>query len=122
MTKLEKRLILFAIVFVVIYLGAAVLTLYSRYGGDEIAPLRYESEVPTRAEARLGMAELLPPMLVLLTLALTYAVVKKKRAAQMAQLEQSEEEDSDTALADLPLKTDEGVRSDAGESPSAADR
>ena len=92
MNKLEKRLILFAIVFVVVYLGAAVITLNKRFGGEDIAPLRYESEVPTRAEGRLGMVELLPPMLVLLALALTYAAVKKKRAVQMNQLEDAEDE------------------------------
>ena len=91
MSKFEKRLVLFAIVFVVFYLGAAVLTLHHRFGHIETAPLRYESDVPTPAEGRLGMAELLLPMLVLLTLAITYAVVKKKRAAQLAELEDSED-------------------------------
>ena len=100
MNKLEKRLILFAIVFVVVYLGAAVITLNKRFGGDDTAPLRYESEVPTRAEGRLGMVELLPPMLVLLALALTYAAVKKKRALQMAQLEDAEDEVPDTERMD----------------------
>jgi hypothetical protein len=99
MSKFEKRLILFAIGFVVIYLGAAVVTLQHRFGQSEAPPLRYESEVPTRAEGRLGMAELLLPMLVLLTLAVTYAVVKKKRAAQMAQLDESEDEMLDTGRA-----------------------
>ena len=95
MSKFEKRLILFAIVFVVVYLGAAVITLNKRFGGEDVAPLRYESEVPTRAEGRLGMVELLPPMLVLLALALTYAAVKKKRAIQMDQLEDAEDEMAD---------------------------
>jgi hypothetical protein len=99
MSKLEKRLILSAIVFVVIYLGAAVVTLHHRFGQSEAPPLRYESEVPTRAEGRLGMAELLLPMLVLLTLAVTYAVVKKKRAAQLAQLAESEDELPETGRA-----------------------
>lgn len=102
MNKLEKRLIICAIVFVVIYLGAAVVTLHNRFGGAETAPLRYESEVPTRAEGRLGMAQLLAPMLVLLTLAAAYAVVKKKRAAQMAQLEESEDEPAEDGRAVPP--------------------
>ena len=99
MSKLEKRLILFAIVFVVIYLGAAVVTLHKRFGETETAPLRYESEVPTRAEGRLGMVELLLPMLVLLTLAITYSVVKKKRIEQLAEMEDSED---DAAAIDGP--------------------
>jgi len=112
-SKFEKRLILFAIVFVVIYLGAAVITLHNRFGGTETAPLRYESEVPTRAEGRLGMAELLLPMLVLLTLALTYAAVKKKRAAQIARLEESEDEIPDTDRSEPPPPADRSIREDA---------
>ena len=111
-SKFEKRVILFAIVFVVIYLGAAAITLHNRFGGEETAPLRYESEVPTRAEGRLGMVELLLPMLVLLTLALTYAAVKKKRAAQMARLEQSEDEMPDTGSKDTELSAGEGLQAD----------
>lgn len=114
MSKLEKRLILFAIIFVVIYLGAAVLTLYHRFGPVETAPLRYESEVPTPAEGRLGMAELLLPMLVLLALAVAYAVVKKKRAAQLAKLEASENEMPDTARAVSPSPASGAVRPDEG--------
>ena len=112
MSKLEKRLILFAIGFVVIYLAAAATTLYHRFGESETAPLRYESEVPTQAEGRLGMAELLLPMLVLLTLAVAYGVVKKKRAVQMAQLDESGDELPETVRLALPpdaenLKVDE---------------
>ena len=114
MSKFEKRLILFAIVFVVIYLGAAVITLHNRFGGTETAPLRYESEVPTRAEGRLGMVELLLPMLVLLTLALTYAAVKKKRASQLAQLEDSEDELPDSGRRDALPPSGDGIQKDAG--------
>ena len=95
MSKFEKRLVLFAIVFVTIYLGAAALTLHRRFAESESEPLRYESEVPTKAEARLGMVELLLPMLVLLTLAVTYALVKKKRAVQLAKLDDPEDETPD---------------------------
>ena len=87
MSKLEKRLILCAIVFVIVYLGAAAVTLHKRFEETDTAPTRYESDVPTPSEGRLGMVELLLPMLVLLTLAVTYAAAKKKRAAQMAKLE-----------------------------------
>lgn len=115
MRKLEKRLILFAIIFVVLYLGAAVITLHHRFGGTETAPLRYESEVPTRAEGRLGMAELLLPMLVLLTLALTYAAVKKKRAAQMAKLEEPEDGMPDAGRKDPVSPVEGDVQGDAAE-------
>ena len=102
MSKLEKRLILSAIVFVVIYLGAAAVTLHKRFGDTETAPLRYESEVPTRAEGRLAMVELLLPMLVLLTLAVTFAAVKKKRASQMAKLDEFDDRRPDAGPAESP--------------------
>ena len=109
MSKFEKRLILFAIVFVVIYLGAAVITLHNRFAGTETASLRYESEVPTRAEGRLGMAQLLLPMLVMLTLAVTYAAVKKKRDKQMARLEDSEDELPDADWRDAAAPDDRPI-------------
>ena len=112
MNTLEKRLILFAIVFVAIYLGAAVATLYKRSGETETAPLRYESEVPTRAEGRLAMAQLLPPMLVLLTLAIAFAAVKKKRAAQRSRLGETEKPTTDTARASAPPGSDERAEQD----------
>ena len=91
MTKLEKRLCFLAIVFVMVYLGAAAMTLHKRSRDDKAAALRIESTLPTKSESRLAMAELFLPMVVLLTLSLTYIVVKKKRARQRAALDESAE-------------------------------
>ena len=95
MSKVEKRLCALAIIFVVVYLGAAVLTLHRRFGGEEVAETRIESVVATQAESRLAMVELFLPMMVLLALTLTYMVVKKKRIQQMAALEESDDDIDD---------------------------
>ena len=95
MSKVEKRLCALAIVFVVVYLGAAALTLHRRFGGDEVAETRIESVVATKAESRLAMVELFLPMMVLLALALAYMAVKKKRVQQMVALEESDDDIDD---------------------------
>jgi hypothetical protein len=96
MTRLEKRLCVLAIAFVVVYLGAAALTLHNRSREDTAAQLRIESEVPTQSEGRLAMVELFLPMVVLLALSVSYIIVKKKRARQLAALDERTEETEDT--------------------------
>ena len=92
LSKIEKRLCVLAVVFVVIYLGAAALTLHSRSGEKEETQQKFESVAPAKAEGRLAMVELFLPMLVLLTIAISYAIVKKKRVRQIVALEKSEDE------------------------------
>lgn len=92
MSKIEKRLCILAIVFVVVYLGAAALTLHNRFSRKEESQPRIESMVPTKAESRLAMVELFLPMIVLLTIAISYVIVKKKRAKQIVALEESVDE------------------------------
>ena len=91
MSRLEKRLCVLAIAFVMVYLGAAALTLHNRSREDTGAPLRIESDVPTKSEGRLAMVELFLPMVVLLTLSVSYIIVKKKRIRQRAALDESTE-------------------------------
>jgi len=95
LSKIEKRLCMLAVIFVVIYLGAAALTLHSRSGEKEEVQQKFESVAPAKAEGRLAMVELLLPMLVLLVIAISYAIVKKKRARQIVALEKSEDEPED---------------------------
>jgi hypothetical protein len=96
LTKTEKRMATAAIVFVIIYLGAAALTLYNRSGPKEDVPPRIESAAPQKAEGRIALVQLFPPMMVLLTLTVAFLVVKKKRAHQLIALQQSDEEDEGT--------------------------
>ena len=85
MSKFEKRLVVFILIFVAIYLGAAVLTIKMRITvGDPIE--RLESTKISTPEAKLLMAELFLPMMILFTLTICYIVVRKQRAKKMLQL------------------------------------
>jgi len=83
MSKLEKRLIVFAIFFVLIYVGALVATIHSRVKLNN-ETVRLESAQAAPGEAHLMLAELFLPMMILLTVAVCFIVVKKKRVAAEA--------------------------------------
>ena len=91
MSKFEKRLCIFALVFVAVYLGAAVLTIHSRIAKEERIE-RIESVEMTPGERQLLLAELFLPAMILLTLTVCFIVVRKQRAKQMLQLEETDEE------------------------------
>ena len=78
MSKLEKRLIIFAIIFVLIYVGAIIATVRSRVDTSQ-KTARLESATPTEEEGRLMLAELLLPMAVLFTLSVCFILARKKR-------------------------------------------
>ena len=102
LSKIEKRLCVLAVIFVVIYLGAAALTLHSRSGEKEETQLKFESVAPAKAEGRLAMVELFLPMLVLLTIAISFAIIKKKRARQIVALQKAEDEIGESEHQVLP--------------------
>ena len=54
LSRFEKRLSIFALVFVVIYLGAAALTIQSNYSKEDAIP-QIESSDLTPAEGRLAI-------------------------------------------------------------------
>jgi amino acid transporter len=87
MTKFEKRLSLIAIVFVVIYLGAAAVTIHNRIS-NVAKTLRIESTSPPPGESHMMMAELFLPMMIVLVLAVCFVFVKKQRVKQIEALEQ----------------------------------
>lgn len=89
MSKLEKRLVAFAIIFVLVYLGAIALTLRSRLRMQPEAT-RLESALPGREEGHLLLAELLLPMLILLTISICFIIAKKKRAKGYATMEKAD--------------------------------
>ena len=91
MSKFEKRLAIFALVFVVIYLGAAIATIHTRLNPEDRIE-RLESTKISPTEGRLLMAELLLPMLILFTLTVCFIVVRKQRAKKMLQLDEPSEE------------------------------
>jgi len=91
MSKFEKKLCVFAIVFVIIYLGAAGLTIKTRFTEKSTAA-RLESARPDPAqEAQLMLAELFLPMMILLAVTVSFIIVRKKRAKDILVLDESEE-------------------------------
>jgi hypothetical protein len=91
MSKFEKRLVILALVFVVIYLGAAIVTIHTRINkADRIE--RIESTNIGPAEGQLLMVELFLPMAILLTLTVCFIIVRKQRAKKMLQLDDPVEE------------------------------
>jgi H+/gluconate symporter-like permease len=91
MSKFEVRLCIFAIVFVAIYIGAIALTINSRVSTEEKIT-RIESEAPPPGEGQMMLAELLLPMLILLTVTICFIIVKKRRAKMSLALEEADEE------------------------------
>jgi hypothetical protein len=91
MTKIEKRLGIGAILFVLVYLAAAGMTLHSRIGRPERI-VRIESTGPAPGENQMMMAQLLLPMLIVLTVAVSFLIVRKKRAEKLIALEKDVEE------------------------------
>ncbi len=91
MTRFEKRLAIVALIFVVIYLGAAVATINTRILKEDRIE-RLESTKISPSEGRLLMAELFLPMAILLTLTVSFIVVRKQRARKIMELEESDDE------------------------------
>ena len=87
MGKLEKRLIIFALIFVLIYVGAIIATVKSRTDTSQ-KPARIESATPTEEEGRLMLAELLLPMAVLFTLSVCFILARKKRIKTYQNLDE----------------------------------
>ena len=90
MSKFEKRLIVAALLFVAIYLGAAAITIHTRITKvDKIE--RLESPELTPAEGQLLIAELFLPFMILLTLAICFIIVRKQRLKKLLEMEKDEE-------------------------------
>jgi hypothetical protein len=92
MNKFEKRLVVVALVFVAIYLGAAVFTIHTRIAGEDKIE-RIESPDLSPAEGQLLIAELFLPFMILFTLTICFVVVRKQRAKKLLKMEEEEEED-----------------------------
>jgi septation ring formation regulator EzrA len=107
MTRFEKRLVIVALIFVVVYLGAAAVTINTRIHKEDRIE-RLESTKISPSEGRLLMAELFLPMAILLTLTVCFIVVRKQRARKMMELEDSDDEFEfpEESPQDDSLKTD----------------
>lgn len=91
MTKFEKRLSLLVICFVIIYLAAAGLTVHSRISKTD-RTIRIEGTGPPPGESELMIAELFLPMLIVLAVAVSFVVVRRKRTAALEALDEPDEE------------------------------
>jgi uncharacterized membrane protein len=91
LSRFEKRLSIFALIFVVIYLSAAALTIQSKYSEDDPIP-QIESADLTPAEGRLMMVELFLPMLIVLVLTVCFIVVRIQRAKRYQQLDEPDDD------------------------------
>ena len=94
MTKFEKRLCIVALVFVAIYLGAAIITIKYRISTPDKVE-RLESTELSAAEGQLMIAELFLPVMILLTLTICYIIVRKTRAKKALLLDDSDDETPD---------------------------
>jgi len=89
--KLQRWLGIGAILFVIIYMGAVVLTVQSRMRDDE-RPTVIESAKAREQERHLMLPELLLPMGILLALAGSYLVVRRRNQKIYEQLDDDVEE------------------------------
>ena len=90
MTKFEKRLCIVALIFVVVYLSAAVITIHMRISNEERIERIGTAEI-TPAEGQLLIAELFLPMLILATLTVCFIIIRKQRAKKLRQLDEPDE-------------------------------
>ena len=91
MRTIEKRLCVASLLFVAIYIGAIVLTLNTRTENPP-AELKLESAELDAATRPMVLAEVLPPMLVLLTLTICFVLVRKKQKLARLRMDALEEE------------------------------
>jgi len=89
--KLQRWLGIGAIVFVIIYIGAVVLTVQSRMR-DHAQPTAIESAQVREQERHLMLPELLLPMAILLALAGSYLVVRRRNQRRYDRLDDDVEE------------------------------
>ena len=94
MSKIEKRLIVAALVFVVIYLGAAAITIHTRITKEDRIE-RFESPDLSPAEGQLLIAELFLPFMILLTLAICFIIARKQRIKKLLEMEREDEADDE---------------------------
>lgn len=89
MSKFEKRLVVVALAFVAIYLGAAAITIHSRITKDDKIE-RLESADLSPAEGQLLIAELFLPFMILFTLAICFITIRKQRVKKLLEMEKED--------------------------------
>ncbi len=78
MSKIEQKICILAIIFIIIYLGAIFITLNSREE-KKTGPVRIESVHIEEGERTFMMSELLLPMAIFSTLTICFIIARKRR-------------------------------------------
>lgn len=94
MSKFEKRLVVVALAFVAIYLGAAAITIHSRITKDDKIE-RLESADLSPAEGQLLIAELFLPFMILFALTICFVIIRKKRVKKLLEMEKEDKAERD---------------------------
>jgi len=94
MSKFEKRLVVVALVFVAIYLGAAAITIHSRITKEDKIE-RLESADLSPAEGQLLIAELFLPFMILFALTICFVIIRKKRVKKLLEMEKEDKVERD---------------------------
>ncbi len=94
MSKLEKKICVLAIIFIVLYLGAIFITLNSRKE-RKVKTTKIESVDLKPGERTFMMAELLLPMAIFSALTICFIVARKRRARKIKLLDDDLEDTND---------------------------
>jgi ABC-type Fe3+ transport system permease subunit len=94
MNKLEKKICILAIIFIVLYLGAIFITLNSREERT-FKTTRIESADLKPEERTFMVAELLLPMAIFSALTICFIIARKRRARKIKLLDDDLEDTDD---------------------------
>lgn len=92
MNRLQRALGIGAVIFVIVYLGAVVITVQSRIESQG-RPAAIEAPGTIEEQRHLLLPQLLLPMAILLALAVSYLIVKRRNEKTYAKLDEGVEEE-----------------------------
>ncbi len=92
MKKLEKKIFGVAIIFIIIYLGAIIVSINSKPDKNS-TDLKIESVQIKSGEETFVLAELFLPMVIIAVMALSFILIRKKNTRTIKMLDKEEEAD-----------------------------
>jgi len=97
MNKFEKKVFIAALIFVIIYLGAIIISINSKTDRKDITT-KIESVQIKPAERTFVLAELLLPVAIIFIMAICFILIKKKNARTIIMSDEEEDEEMDWEL------------------------
>lgn len=97
MNKFEKKVFIAALIFVIVYLGAIILSINSKTDRKDITT-KIESVQIKPEERTFVLAELLLPVAIIFIMAICFILIKKKNARTIIMSDEEEDEDIDWEL------------------------